>query len=340
MPDFIYPSAAELTEIAREKEPRMQEGRVIFDILPVRNSEDDIIIWEQKDMYGGLQAVRGLDGAPSRVKPVGSKRYMAEPGVYGEFMTIDEAELTRRRRSAGSLNRVTIDDLVMDKQEQLMSRRLDRLEYIGWQLLIYSTFAIARNSIIMHTDKYIGQTYTAGIGWATHGTAEPLQDFRNAQLLSRGKGADFGASATAYVNRTTANDLLANTNAADLGGKKGSLGQSVVTSLSGINTILTGEGLPQIAVYDDGYFANDDGTGFTLWIPNNRFVLVGARPSGQKVGEYRMTVNVNNDDFSPGAYQKVIDHGDKQVPRTIEVHDGHNGGPVMYYPGSVVVGVI
>jgi hypothetical protein len=336
MPDFIFPSPAEMTEIAQEKLPNLTEDRLIFELLPMVDADEDIIIWEQQDMYGGLQAVRGLDGAPSRVKSVGAKRYMSEPGVYGEFMSIDEAELTRRRARGDGTGRIDIEDLVMMKQDQLLSRRLDRIEYIGWQLLLYATFAIARNNIIMHTDKYTGQTYTASIAWSNAATATPLADFRAIQLLSRGKGTDFGAAARAIMNRTTANRLLANTNAADIGGRKGEFGASL-TSMEGVNRVQSAEGLPNLEIYDDGYFANDDGTGFTLWIPDNKVLVVGARPAGQRIGEYRMTANANNTDFAAGPYQKVIDRGENSVPRTIEVHDGHNGGPVIYYPGSVLV---
>jgi hypothetical protein len=49
-----------------------------------------------------------------------------------------------------------------------------------------------------------------------------------------------------------------------------------------------------------------------------------------------MTRNVNNANSAPGPYTKVIDRGELQVPRTIEVHDGHNGGPAIFYPSAVI----
>jgi hypothetical protein len=74
-----------------------------------------------------------------------------------------------------------------------------------------------------------------------------------------------------------------------------------------------------------------------LFIPNNKVVVVGTRPAGQRVGEYRITRNANNPDLGPGPYMKVVDNGEDKVPREIDVHDGHNGGPVLYYPGAIVV---
>jgi hypothetical protein len=50
-----------------------------------------------------------------------------------------------------------------------------------------------------------------------------------------------------------------------------------------------------------------------------------------------MTRNANNPDLAPGPYMRVIDTGEIVIPRSIEVHDGHNGGPVIYFPSAVVV---
>ena len=41
--------------------------------------------------------------------------------------------------------------------------------------------------------------------------------------------------------------------------------------------------------------------------------------------------------LTPGAYQKIIDKGEDAVPREVEVHDGHNGGAVLYFPSAMVV---
>jgi hypothetical protein len=44
--------------------------------------------------------------------------------------------------------------------------------------------------------------------------------------------------------------------------------------------------------------------------------------------------------MSPGRYEKVIDRLDTRVPRTIEVHRGHNGGLVIYYGSAIIVGAV
>lgn len=332
MADFVYPSPVILNQIATELVPRMAAERAGFDIFPIREADTHILEWEQRDNFFGLQQIRGLNGPPLRVSRVGAKRYLMTPGVYGEFTMIDEQELTTRRAFGQIANFVDVTDLVRDAQDQLLQRRLDRMEQIIWTLASTGTFSVAQGSAVFHTDSYSPQTYSAGTAWATTATSTPLADFRAVQLKSRGFGVDFGGRARAYMNRATFNALMANTNATDLGGRKGTFGQSLTRE--GVNAVFLGEDLPIPTVYDEGYF-NDSNT-FTLFVPNNKVIVVGARRDGNSVGEFRLTRNANNDGMAPGAYMRIVDDPNK-LPRSIEIHDGFNGGPVIFYPGSIVI---
>jgi hypothetical protein len=338
MATFVYPTSVEMTKIAQVKMPRLTADRPIFNLFPIRSVDSHLLRWEQKDNYLGLQQLRGLDGDPLRVKRVGTKAYQMEPGIYGEFQRIDELELTTRRQFGTVGTPIKIDDLVMEAQDILLGRMLDRIELIGWTLATTGTFSVAGpTGGTIHTDTYSIQTFTAGIPWATSATAVPLANFRSMQLLSRGYSVGFGAGSVAYMNRTTYNTLISNTNANDLGGRR-LAGLAPVNNIAGLNQILAGEDLPGIVVYDEGYL--DDAGAFQLFIPNNKVVVVGQRPQNQALGEYRMTRNVNNPGMKPGSYMKVFDRGETQVPRTIEVHVGHNGGPVIYYPSAIIVATV
>lgn len=338
MGTFTYPSNAELQEVAQDKLPNLMAQRPIFSLLPIESADSHLLMWEQEDNYVGLQQIRGLNGQPARVKKTGAKRYMMQPGVYGEYSTIDELELTERRQYGSFGSPVSIDDLVMREQDRLLGRRLDRIEYIGWTLLVTGTFSVAGpDGQVLQTDTYSLQTHS-GSDWSTPGTATPLADFRAVQLLSRGHSVNFGPAARAIMNRVTWNRLITNTNASDLGGKKGSIGQNI-QSIGDINRVLGDEGLPTLEIFDGGYL-NDAGT-FVPFVADDKVVVVGQRTDGGRIGEYRMTRNANNPNLAPGAYMEVIDRGapgpGQQVPRTIEVHDGHNGGPVIYFPSAVVI---
>lgn len=338
MGTFTFPTSAELREIAQAKLPNLVAARPIFSIMPIETVDQHLLMWEQEDNYVGLQQIRGLNGQPGRVKKTGAKRYLMQPGVYGEYSTIDELELTERRQY-GSFNQpVSIDDLVMREQDRLLGRRLDRIEWIGWTLLTTGTFSVTGpDGLTYQTDTFALQTH-AGSDWSTPATATPLADFRAVQLLSRGHSVDFGPSARAIMNRVTWNRMMSNTNANDLGGKK-NIGLASVTSITDTNRILTEDGLPTVEIFDGGYL-NDAGT-FVPFIADDKVVVVGRRTDNGQVGAYRMTRNAQNPDLSPGAYMEVIDRGaegaGKIIPRTIEVHDGHNGGPVVYFPSAIVI---
>ena len=334
MADVTYPSNAELQEIAQVLTPRLQTGRPTFDFFPIVTQDAYMLIWEQMDNFVGLQYARGLNGQPRRVKKTGAKRYQLQPGVYGEFEYIDELELTMRRQYGTFNVPVNLDDLVMTAQTKLMQRELDRIEQIIWTLLATGTFSVAQDNAVLHTDTFTETTFTASVTWATSATATPLADLRAVQLLARGKSVDFGGGAQAWMNQTTFNQLISNSNNADLYGRR-QAGLGIINNLQDANRLLAGENLPQIVIYDKGYL--DESSTFQLFIPNNKVVVIGQRPAGQVVGQYRMVRNANNAGFAPGPYTQVVDNLEDGPPRSIAVHRGHSGGPVLFFGTAIVV---
>jgi len=336
MPTFTYPTDARLTAIAQDFLPRLMEGRVGFDLMPLQEDDNDVLLWEQMDNFTGLQQIRGINGAPQRVARVGIKRYRAQPGYYGEFKTVDEAELTRRRPMGIFGNQpIEIGDLVQEIALSLQVRELDLQESIIWTLLTTGTYAVANGGgTILQTDTYPVQSYTAGTTWATAATATPLADFRAIQLLGPAHSTEFNGNSTAYMSRITLNNLLTNINSADLYGRRVA-GLATVNNAKDLNTLLLRDDLPQIEVYDKGYIT--DGGTFTRFLPTGKVVVMGVRPQDAKVGYYRMTRNVNEGNDGVGSYTMVQDSlATNRPPREIVVHRGHNGGPVIFFPGAVI----
>jgi hypothetical protein len=332
---YSFPTAARLEEIGAELEPQMLEGRDVFDIFPIEEEDADILAWELWDNYTGLLSVRGLGGDPPRVKPVGSKRFQMPPGYYGEFTLLDEAELTRRAQLGSFVDLINIDDLVYRQQEFLRQRSYDRQELMGWTLLATGTFSVPGPSgAVLHTDSYTTQTFTSAVPWATVATATPLADFRSAQLLGRGRGVDFGAQAVAYMNRTTWNSFIANQNNADLYGRR-QAGFGTFNNITQVNELLQGDDLPAVKIMDRGYLSAP-GT-FVNFIPNNKVVLVGKRMGARKLGSFALLRNINELDTGVGMYERVIDRGETDIPRKIEIHLGWNGGIRINYPSSIVI---
>src|ERR1051326_1354458 len=335
---YVIPTTATLEAIEQDLRPQLEAQRAVFEILPTRSEDAFYVEWEQRDNYTGLQHLRGLDGPPTRVANVGAKRFLYEPGVYGEFMFLNERDLTVPERMLGSwTTTMDLSAKIAQKHEQLLQRELNRIESVCWTLLSTGTFTVQEGAII-HRDTYDIQTYD-GTTWSDLTNATPLADLRAAKLLARGPSVVFGPGSVLWVKQTTPNNLLANRNPNDLGGQISvqiTGLQPLTKNLTTVNQFLAGQDLPQIRVYDNFYL--DDAGNVQLYIPNGKAILIGQRPGASTLGEYRFVRNANNPNMEPRPYAKVIDHGEDKVPRTIAVSRGHNGGPLIYW-GSAVVAV-
>lgn len=324
-----------LTEIAQILIPRLVGDRPIFQEFPFDNVDASLVAWEIEDNYTGLQAARGLNGEPPKIKRAGLKRWEMTPGVYGEYSPLDEVELTKARQYGTFGTPMDISDRVMREARHLLERRLDRIESILWTLVSTGTFSVpGPNGTTIATDTYPVQTYTASTGWGTPATSTPLHDFRQVQLKHRGQSTSFYAQAKAYANLNTWNNALVNTNSADLYGRRVT-GLATVNSPAQLGALLLEDNLPQPVIYDEGYL--DDAGTFHSFIPDNTVVVLGKRFNAAPLGSFVYTRNANNPNAAPGPYMRVIDTADFKIPRTIEVHDGFSGGPSIQYPGSVIV---
>lgn len=334
MATYAFPTSAELMLIEQTYLPVLTADNPFFRMFPFKSINAAVIEWEQLDNYIGLQQVRGMNGAPSRVSKTGAKRYSMKPGVYGEFETLDEEELTNRRALATFGEPAIITDLVRMSQDKLLSRRIARQKWLIVQLVVNGFFSVLdKEGVVTHSDGYTQRQFTATTPWSTTASATPLADLRAIKLYARGYSVRFDSSATAWMNQKTANYMLNNSNSADLGGKRTG-GQGTINNLGDLNRLITADDLPQVGVWDKGYY-DDNGT-FQLDIPDNVVIIEGNRETGAPVGQFGLTRNANNPDASPGPYMRVIDRGENAVPRTIEVHDGHNGGPYVLFPSAIV----
>ncbi|HEV7299705.1 MAG TPA: major capsid protein [Tepidisphaeraceae bacterium] len=338
MPTYLYPEARELQELGPELMAQEIANDPLFSIFPIETVNAALLQWSVEDDDLGLQQLRGLDGAPQHVKPVGNKSYVAEPGYYGEFETVTEKELTERGGSVIGEAVVSIEDSVLTRQRQLVAREVNRIRQICWLLLTTGTFSVSgKGGTLVYTDTFAIQSYT-GSNWGVPATATPLADLRAMQQMGSQFGVDFNASSMFFINRVDANNMLKNSNAADLGGRR-TLGGGTVNSIAEANRIIMGEDLPEIVVYDRGY--KNDANTYTKFITNGNGTLVGRRQEGDRVGAYRMTRNLNNPAGTPGSYEYVKDYvrginAPKETPPKIEVHRGHNGGPVLTRPKAIV----
>jgi hypothetical protein len=331
---FSFPSAMDLMGIEQQLAPVDKKDNPAFDIFPEVNKDTPLLMWEQLDNFLGMMQPRGLGGRPNLVKAVGSKTYMMQPGYYGEFMTIEEREVTLSRRFASPNQPVDVSDLVVLRSRQLLHRQIQRQRWIAWQLMTKGVFVVTDPyGVLMHADSYAQRVFTATVPWATLATATPLADLRAVRPFARGFSISFGVRSRGFANTTTINNMMNNQNPNDLGGKRQANG-ATVNSLDGFNQILAANDCPQMVEWD-GVWQDDTGTN-QLDIPDNTVVIKGIRLDGAAIGNWVNTRCAMNPGMAPGPYYEVFQPF-QQVPPTVEVHRGVNGGIALYFPSALLV---
>lgn len=350
--NFIYPTAAEIFEIAPDLMNKGRVGRVGLDLFPMANHDTFHVRWTQRDNYYGLQQMRGIDGAPPKVQRLGSNSFVYEPGVYGEHTLITERELLTRAVPNHPEIKIPVSDLILADQALLANRQLDRMEANAWTLAGTGTLTIPLPGPAgpnIWTDTYTIQTFTASIPWSTTTTATPIADLQTVQQKQVGHSVSFGADATLYLNQVQANRLLNNSNTADFGGRRDQYG-ATLNNLVSFNNYFQGQNLPKIVVYDAGYQLNPlsgpetaPSTQFQKFIPNGVGILVGARTNGAPIGHTQMTIQAMMPGGNPsaGVYSFVKDYAQGinaplEVPPKMEVHMGWNGGTTIEFPSAIV----
>jgi hypothetical protein len=339
------PESADLMMVLQNLLPVETRQRELLKRFPIEATDAAKVMWDQMDDFLGLQQVRGIGGHPGRVKHTGHKRYVMEPGAYGEFEVLGEKLLTEMAEPGTLGEPLNLDEYIGKVAQKLTQREFDRIETTWSALLRTGTFTVVDDTgAAIHTDKFAIQSFTPGVPWDTFATATPLKDLRGFIQTAEGQGSfSFGPESELLCNRKTMNDILGNLNANDLFGLRGQYGATVVNSLDDLNKILVANDLPRITVYNR-WFKTDAGVR-TYIIPDKFLIWLGKRPNNERIGAYKSTLNVNRETASDDpsgtgestqyGYFKIIDRGANSVPREIEIHRGHNGGPALFFPGAV-----
>lgn len=347
MPTIVDTQNADLREILQDKLPVLTFDDPVFtDIMPISSCMTEMVMWEQRDNYVGLLSPREYDGGFGRVAREGINRWAVLPGKYGDQKQIKEAELASSRQMGSFGDVWDVRKIQAGDQDHLLTRAIVRLKKIAWDLVINAVYSVPDlTGKVLATDTFNTQTFTAAIAWSNLATATPLADIRAMKLKARGSSVRFDKSAKIYLNATTINYMLMNTNTTDLGGKRtmNAGGQIQPLGLDTLNQILLDNNLPIVVEYD-GTYQDEAGT-ITLYIPDNKGVLIGARENGEPVAEFFMTPNPNNlapggqgyvPGFSEGMQNLYYDFEWKKNPIRGISTLGLNGAPAVYYGSAVV----
>ncbi|NBW18091.1 MAG: hypothetical protein EBR82_59970 [Caulobacteraceae bacterium] len=348
MATYSLPTNADLTSVAQEFIAPLTMNDPIFKYCPVTSKNVDTIEWEQEDNYFGIMQPRSLNTKFPSIKRVGGKRWSLVPGYYGEHYPVDERDITTRRPYGAWGEAEEVAAQVTRGVKMLTSNMVNRMAKAAWDLFANGTYSVTdATGATIYTDS-ITLTTRAFSQWSSASAGTPLRDFRTLKPLQRGKGCLFNKMSVAFMNTTTSQYMLNNTNTSDLGGRliyPGLAGGGVnVTSVEDVNRVLGGQDLPQIVEWDGGYFATQaaaqsgDFSQFTTFIPDNKIVIVGFRPTNEPLAQVIQTRNGQNPNASPGIYIDAINP--TEPPFAPNVYSGVNFGVAFYYPSNIVVATI
>ena len=296
---------AELTAIAQQLMPERTTDDLVFsDVLRVRSIEESIILFEQRDSFFGYTPGRALGtGFPTLAREA-KNRITVTPYNYGEEKVMDESFLllSRQMGEFGAPQR-NAEEQVNDALN-LIDRFIKRYKYNTWTLLTTGTYSVlGPKSEIIGGDSYNFQSFTVNTAWSNFASSVPIEDLRNMRLQHRGTSSSFGRKAKIYMQSQDVINLLSNTNANDLGAKR------VITQNAGaqpfqlgdVNRFLLDCDLPEIVEYDEFLptaatnfstsFTSATGGGpfsYSMYIPYQTAVAIGARDYGEPVGDYTM----------------------------------------------------
>jgi hypothetical protein len=345
---YTFPNSAVISSILQDKLPaRLSDlgDDALLQHLPMQSVNAVKVIWEQLDNYQGTTQIRGYGVNPVRIARAGINRFNMDPGVYGDSALVDEEDLTVRREMGTFGLPVKIDDLVMERQDALIDRFVNFYRLQAGMLFTQGQVTYGDGKKLNVNQSFPLQTFTAIYPWSNTAQSTPLADLRALALLQRGHSVDFGQGVI-MLNRSMMNYVLANTNAADLGGKRQLVGMQKIgggiLNVEQLNFILQAENLPTISIYDKTYYPVGSSTP-TLFIPDGKAVVIGRRDNGEPLARFLLTRNAKNMMPADGVMKpfenlamQVINKSEIQAVPEIEVSLMFNGGPAIYFPSGIV----
>lgn len=333
--------AFELRRISQIKLPQKLQDRKLLRFFPMVTTKAPYIIWEQKDVYKGVQHARGMGGVTGSAKRPGVNQTRIPPGYYGDNFVITEADLINLRQIANWNELRSYSDQMNEASELLTERYLNRVQLSCAQILTTGGYTAGNNLTgqQFHQDVFPIRQFTPSPLFSDLTNSAPLAFIRDViATMVLGASVAF-RDGVLLMSRPTFNLIMRNTNPADMGGKRLAVG-STINNLEDLNKYLAADDLPQIEISDEDYYP-DGATQAVRYIPNGKIVLVGKRKDGEAIGEYRLTpasqnAKSENDEPKPGEWYTVEDRR-MYDPSFVAFRMGHNGGPVIYHWESLAI---
>jgi|GEM_PF-3324235 len=336
MASFENQGAISLRKVQEILLPRAMKDRELLKLMPFQKVDEVSLIYERRQVVTGRQWARGDMGPTGPVKKPGIDAWPVEPGMYGDHYLITEKDLIKLREAGKWDSWENYDKQEARGAMHLTQRYLDRVEDNIAQMLM-NGILMASNVSGTAVDVQVFKTnqYAPSVLFDQLATATPLKYLRN--LIPK---LELGLSVSMrkgfiLLSRPTLNLILNNANSADFYGRRADYG-ATFNNVEDLNEFQAGNELPPFKVYDAGYYSDPPSGApvFNRFLTNGKLVFVGQRTDGEPIGEYRLTRTAQNPNSAPGDWYSVQDLRQHE-PFSVILRQGHNGGPVPYYPEAL-----
>jgi len=341
------------------------DGDPILKAFPFGYVDSDKVLYDQWENNYGLTPLRGLGGKPDVITFNGWKRYTADPAYFGQTTLLEEGEITKGVQPGSIGDRINVGDRLGVFMQDTSTMILNRCRKSAADLMATGKIDITDTDgrrFQYQLENYSNQLKTpaGGAQWFTNATtATPIQDTLNWKAqLQKGTDSRFGFGSKWLMNSNTLAEFfgiaqIIATYRLDYGASV--LGLAKYNEQVAGDTAKQGFSLPQIEVYDMGYYPTPtdaiNKTNWSYFIPNRTILWIGTRPQGQRIAQWQLTrhaglaeeggaksypdVTVSGEDkadIGKGLYVRC--HYQNRQPHQYELEAGLNGLPVAFYPSA------
>ena len=341
---YTYPTNVSLDMVTQEYVAQTDKLRG-EQLMSFEDTKTQVVQWDELDAMRGMTSPHVMGTDPKIDIRQGSKLRQFEPIPFKETDLVKENELLKARQYGTLGGVVNLSEMIARIAKDRVDKNRIRCEWTRWQAF-KGQLNIVENGVRVN-ETFPVQSYTPLVTWDNRGTAKILQDVNAIKRMFRGTGASIGG-AVAIGNSTTISAMLENTNNSDLAGFRSENFRNTTYDLADMNKIFAARGLFALEENDEGYI--DDNGSFQTWVDDGELLIFGKRPAGQSLGKWLMTPTLHrssNGMPAPGMFEiievngqpstgsTVVQLGQHKNPK-IEITGGVYGGPVIYYPRSIV----
>jgi hypothetical protein len=344
---YKYPTNVSLDMVTQEYVAQTEKLRG-EELMPFDDTTTQTVQWDELDAERGMTAPHVMGTDPKIDVRPGSSLREFEPIPFKETDLVKENELLKARQFGTIGGVVDISALIGRIARARVDKNRLRAEWTRWQAF-RGQLSIIENGVHI-VETFPIQQFTPTILWGDRANARILRDWNVIKVLFRGTGAT-AKGAVAIGNSVTIAAMLENTNPNDLAGFRNENFKNTNFDLSEANKIFAARGLPTLEENDEGYI--DETGNFQTWLEDGELIIFGKRPAGQPLGKWLMTPTLHrqkNGQPAPGMFEIIEVNGMPSNGSTtvnmgqlgmhknpkIEVTGGLYGGPVLFYPRSII----